>query len=85
MFAERPTTLPVMARPWALAEQLAYYRAVAQEYEDHAIDAPGQGELLSAIDSFRLLPDVHHEDGGDTLIGEGSMLDVSPSSSCCRG
>ncbi|HEV2071272.1 MAG TPA: class I SAM-dependent methyltransferase [Acidimicrobiales bacterium] len=43
----------------ALVEQLAYYRAVADEYEDHTIDVPGQGELLSAIDSFR--------PGGDVL------------------
>jgi demethylmenaquinone methyltransferase/2-methoxy-6-polyprenyl-1,4-benzoquinol methylase len=34
-------------------DQLAYYRAVAGEYEEHAIDAPGQDELLSAIESFR--------------------------------
>jgi ubiquinone/menaquinone biosynthesis C-methylase UbiE len=37
--------------PWA--EQLAYYRAVASEYESHTIDVPGRDELLSAIDSFR--------------------------------
>ncbi len=43
----------------ALVEQLAYYRAVADEYEDHAIDVAGQDELLSAIDSFR--------PGGDVL------------------
>ena len=42
----------------ALAQQLAYYRAVANEYEDHAIDAPGQDELLGAIDSFRPSGDV---------------------------
>ncbi len=42
--------------PWA--EQLAYYRAVASEYEDHTIDVPGQDELLSAIDSFRPTGDV---------------------------
>lgn len=42
----------------ALDEQLAYYRAVASEYEDHAIDAPGQDELLAAIDSFRPTGDV---------------------------
>ena len=41
-----------------LAEQLAYYRAVATEYDDHAIDVPGQDELLSAIDSFRPTGDV---------------------------
>lgn len=40
------------------AEQLAYYRAVAGEYEDHAIDVPGQDELLSAIESFRPTGDV---------------------------
>src|SRR5206468_2884444 len=40
-------------------EQLAYYRAVADEYQDlHAIDAPGQDELLSAINSFRPTGDV---------------------------
>ena len=39
-------------------EQLAYYRAVADEYEDHSIDAPGQDELMSAIDSFRPTGDV---------------------------
>ena len=37
--------------PWA--EQLAYYRAVASEYESHTIDVPGRDELLSAIDAFR--------------------------------
>jgi ubiquinone/menaquinone biosynthesis C-methylase UbiE len=36
-----------------LAEQLAYYRAVAGEYEDHALDAPGGDELAAALDSFR--------------------------------
>ena len=41
-----------------LAEQLAYYRAIADEYEDHAIDVPGQDELLAAIDSFRPVGDV---------------------------
>ncbi len=40
-------------RPSAWTEQLAYYRAVAGEYEDHALDVPGQDELLSAMDSFR--------------------------------
>lgn len=41
-----------------LAEQLAFYRAVANEYEDHFIDVPGGDELLSAIDSFRPVGDV---------------------------
>lgn len=34
----------------AYQEQLAYYRAVANEYEDHGIDAPGGDGLLSAIE-----------------------------------
>ena len=42
----------------ACAEQLAYYRAVASEYEEHTIDVPGLDELLSAIDSFRPTGDV---------------------------
>lgn len=42
----------------ALAEQLAYYRAIADEYEDHAIDVPGQCELLAAADAFRPTGDV---------------------------
>lgn len=41
-----------------MAEQLAYYRALADEYEDHAIDVPGIGELVSAIDAFRPTGDV---------------------------
>jgi trans-aconitate methyltransferase len=36
-----------------LAEQTAYYRAVAREYEDHALEAPGEDELFAALDSFR--------------------------------
>ena len=36
-----------------LVEQLAYYRAIAAEYEDHAIPGPGGDELVAALDSFR--------------------------------
>jgi SAM-dependent methyltransferase len=36
-----------------LAEQVAYYRAIAAEYEDHAIPGPGGAELVAALDSFR--------------------------------
>ena len=45
---------------WAstLAEQLAYYRAVAAEYEHYRIDAPGSDELSAAIESFRPTGDV---------------------------
>ena len=39
-------------------EQLSYYRRVANEYEDHAIDVPGKPELLAAIDGFRPTGDV---------------------------
>jgi len=37
-----------------LAEQIAYYRAIAGEYEDHAIDAPGQSQLVAAFDRFQI-------------------------------
>jgi len=36
-----------------LEEQIAYYRAVAAEYEDHSLDAPGEAELYAALDAFR--------------------------------
>ncbi len=36
-----------------LAEQVAYYRAIAGEYEDHAISEPGADELSAALDAFR--------------------------------
>lgn len=32
-----------------LAEQLAYYRTVANEYEQHSIEANGIDELLTAL------------------------------------
>src|SRR5436305_1245644 len=35
-----------------LAEQIAYYRAIAREYDDHALREPGGDELLAAFDSF---------------------------------
>jgi demethylmenaquinone methyltransferase/2-methoxy-6-polyprenyl-1,4-benzoquinol methylase len=35
-----------------LAEQIAYYRALAAEYHDHAIPGPGGDELAAALDSF---------------------------------
>ncbi len=38
--------------PSPVAEQLAYYRAVADEYHEHAIDVPGEAELLAAIEAF---------------------------------
>jgi demethylmenaquinone methyltransferase/2-methoxy-6-polyprenyl-1,4-benzoquinol methylase len=36
-----------------LAEQIAYYRAIAPEYEDHYIPAAGADELLAALEAFR--------------------------------
>jgi SAM-dependent methyltransferase len=47
-----------MTRDPLLAEQSAYYRALAGEYEEHSIPAPGEEELLSALDSFRPAGDV---------------------------
>jgi SAM-dependent methyltransferase len=41
-----------------LAEQIAYYRAVAPEYGDHAISAAGGSELQAALDAFRPAGDV---------------------------
>ena len=41
-----------------LAEQIAYYRAIAPEYEDHAILVPGEDELIAAIEAFRPTGDV---------------------------
>src|SRR3954451_23023409 len=36
-----------------LHEQAAFYRAVAAEYDDHALPFPGGGELSQALDAFR--------------------------------
>jgi len=36
-----------------LAEQIAYYRAIAGEYEDHALPDRGARELVEALDAFR--------------------------------
>src|SRR5919205_2897577 len=41
-----------------LAEQIAYYRAIAPEYEDHTIPGPGEDELIAALDAFRPTGDV---------------------------
>ena len=41
-----------------LAEQIAYYSAVAPEYGDHAIAAAGGGELPAALAAFRPAGDV---------------------------
>ncbi|MFC5828334.1 class I SAM-dependent methyltransferase [Nonomuraea insulae] len=36
-----------------LDEQVVYYRAIAAEYEDHALPFPGGAELSEALDAFR--------------------------------
>jgi SAM-dependent methyltransferase len=36
-----------------LGEQAAYYRAIAAEYYDHALDLPGGEELTEALEAFR--------------------------------
>ena len=36
-----------------LNEQIAHYRAIAQEYEDHALPCAGGNELSAAVDAFR--------------------------------
>jgi SAM-dependent methyltransferase len=36
-----------------LDEQVAFYRAVAAEYDDHALTFPGGGELSEALNAFR--------------------------------
>jgi ubiquinone/menaquinone biosynthesis C-methylase UbiE len=41
-----------------LAEQIAYYRAIAPEYEDHTIPWPGEDELIAALDAFQPTGDV---------------------------
>src|SRR5690349_11598704 len=35
-----------------LAEQISYYRAIAEEYEQHAIREPGANELIAALAAF---------------------------------
>jgi trans-aconitate methyltransferase len=47
-----------MASDPLLAEQMAYYRAVAPEYFDHAIEEVGGSELADAIEAFRPRGDV---------------------------
>ncbi len=41
-----------------LAEQIAYYRAVAGEYLDGQLDEPGGDELVAALDEFAPAGDV---------------------------
>jgi Rad3-related DNA helicase len=68
-----------------LGEQIDYYRAIAEEYSDHAIEAAGGDELSAALDAFKPAGDVlelacgpgtwtghadrRHEDGRAVLLG----------------
>jgi SAM-dependent methyltransferase len=36
-----------------LVEQIAYYRAIAADYESYGIPGPGGSELIAALESFR--------------------------------
>ena len=51
-----------------IAEQLAYYRAIAPEYERHAIAVPGAEDLRAAFDAFRPTGDVL-ELAGESPVG----------------
>lgn len=41
-----------------LDEQAAFYRAVATEYDEHALQLPGGSELVEALDAFRPVGNV---------------------------
>jgi SAM-dependent methyltransferase len=41
-----------------LAEQVAYYRALAPEFGDHALHAPGGDAVVAALEAFRPTGDV---------------------------
>lgn len=41
-----------------LAEQLAYYRAIAPEYEEHFLTEPGADELHAAVENFGVVGHV---------------------------
>ena len=47
------TTVEYVISESALEEQIAYYRAIAAEYDDHTIDVAGRSELLQAVATFR--------------------------------
>lgn len=49
---------PEMTADPLLAEQIAYYRAIASEYEEHALAEPGEDELTVALDAFGPTGDV---------------------------
>jgi len=58
MIAAMPSARDASELDQLLRQQVAYYRAVAQEYEDHALPLPGGDELRAAVDAFRPTGDV---------------------------
>ena len=35
-----------------LAEQIAYFHAIAMEFEDHAIPSPGESDVIEVLEDF---------------------------------
>ncbi len=52
MIAAMPSAQGSSELDQLLREQIGYYRAVAQEYEDHALPFAGGDELSAALDAF---------------------------------
>jgi len=44
-----------------LDDQVAFYGAVAAEYDDHALPFPGGAELSEALDAFRPTADLQRQ------------------------
>ena len=69
-----------------LDEQIDHYRAIAKEYEDHAIPFTGADELSVALDAFRLVGTVLELACGQGLwtgqllrhADEATAVDASP-------
>ena len=66
-----------------LAEQIAYYRATADEYEDHGIPGGGEDELHTALDDFGPAGDVLELAGGSLRILLGVAWSCSRSPVPC--
>jgi 2-polyprenyl-3-methyl-5-hydroxy-6-metoxy-1,4-benzoquinol methylase len=53
MIATMRSSDPSSALEQLLAEQVAYYRAIAPEYQDHTLPFEGGNELIAALDAFQ--------------------------------